>query len=418
MRLRLGVRASALVCLVIFLLTAAGCRGEAAPPPPVPTPTAIPTTATISLVGGAQTKSLTCESQSASDLAKFWGKPIGEMDFFNRLPRSDNPYRGFVGSPDAPAGSLPPAGYGVYAEPVAAALRSLGLNAEASQRKGINWLRQEVAAGRPVLVWATYGFKEVPVKTYVPRDGQQVPIVQYEHTFLAVGYDTSGVWVIDALDGQRKHASYGEFDRAWSLLGQMAVSVRPEDTSVAEASGRDGATSGSLLGSASRVLSLLVLALVVLALGAVAWRGRPKPKPRRRQRMAQTAEFAVGRVVPASASPPHRSARREPAWSRWASLSMVWPSTQSWGEWLQMRGSRVRHDALPLLKCAAAWRVAQPLPLALIGISVGLAAVAMLGWISPCVSLPIVAVGAGIGFWLGVEIQLAQQDGDDIVPSR
>ena len=83
-----------------------------------------------------------------------------------------------------------------------------------------------------------------------------------------------------------------------------------------------------------------------------------------------------------------------------------------------MRGSRVRHDALPLLKCAAAWRVAQPLPLALIGISVGLAAVAMLGWISPCVSLPIVAVGAGIGFWLGVEIQLAQQAGDDIVPSR
>ncbi len=413
MRLGLEVRVSALVCLVIVLLTAVGCQAEA-PPPPAPTPTAIPTTANITLVGGAQTKSLTCESQSASDLAKFWGKPIGEMEFFNRLPRSDNPYRGFVGSPDAPAGSLPPAGYGVYAEPVAATLRSLGLNAEASQRKGVNWLRQELAASRPVLVWATYGFKDGPVKTYVPRDGQQVPIVQYEHTFLAVGYDTSGVWVIDALDGQRKHVSYADFDRGWSLLGQMAVSVRPEAAAAAEDAG--GATSGSLIASAARSLSLLVLIVAAVAAAALAWRARPKAKPRRRQRMAQTAEFAVGRVVPSGATP-RRSARREPVWSKWPTIALTWPSAEGWVEWLQMRGGRVRRDAQPLMRRAAAWRFAQPLPLALTGIGLGLAAVALLGWISPCVSLPIVAMGAALGFWLGVEIQSSQRDGDDIASS-
>ncbi|MFN8496449.1 MAG: C39 family peptidase [Anaerolineae bacterium] len=402
MRRSLGVRACLLACLVVLLVAVAGC-GREAEPPPAPTPTAIPNTATIPLVGGAQTKSLTCESQSASDLARFWGKPITEMEFFNRLPRSDNPFRGFVGSPDAPAGSLPPVGYGVYAEPVADTLRSFGLNAEASQGKGVNWVRQEVAAGRPVLVWATYGFKSVPVKTYVPRDGQQVPIVQYEHTFLAVGYDASGIWVIDALDGQRKHIPYADFDRAWSLLGQMAVSVLPGEALTARGS--------SLMDSAGRALTIVTITLAALAVAALAW--RTKQQPRRRRRMAQTAEYAVGRVV-SSGSSPRRSARRETTWPQWPALRLPLPSLDRWLEWLQVRGARVRRDARPLLLRAAAWRFSQPLPLALVGIGVGMLVVAVLGWSNPCVSLPILAAGASVGFWLGVEIQAAHRDGDDV----
>src|SRR5262245_4573007 len=78
------------------------------------------------LEGHPQAKKLTCESRSAADLLAVYGLPGGEEDVFARLPRSENPDLGFVGDPNGEPGQLPPAPYGVHAEPVAAALRSMG----------------------------------------------------------------------------------------------------------------------------------------------------------------------------------------------------------------------------------------------------------------------------------------------------
>ena len=361
-----------LVVLVALLwLTASGCAPSTTAQLPAATPTPIPTSRSLEMVGSKQTKNLTCESQSAADLLKFWGKPVGEMEFFTRLPRSDNPHKGFVGSPDAPPGSLPPNGYGVYAGPVAETLRSFGLDAETHANKGINWLRQELAAGRPVIVWSTYGFKEQPVKTYIPRDGQQVDIVQYEHTFLAVGYDTTGVAVIDPLDGLRKTIPYGEFIRGWNLLGQMAVSAR---LPVPAAPPPDGAAAPTGAPMWAPLLALLLLTLGILSLRGMG----------RTRRGQQTLAHAV--AVPTARLTPNRRNWRAPQPSAAAVRARLAPLEQRAMQW----------GASPL---------ARPLPLALVGIGVSLVALFLIGAVSPCFTLPVLAVGGGLGFWVGLWLQ-------------
>ncbi|MDH5506224.1 MAG: hypothetical protein OEZ02_03265, partial [Anaerolineae bacterium] len=52
----------------------------------------VPAQAYVSgLVGHAQAYGLSCESRSAADVAAFWGVPVSETQFLNKLPRSDNP---------------------------------------------------------------------------------------------------------------------------------------------------------------------------------------------------------------------------------------------------------------------------------------------------------------------------------------
>ncbi len=363
-----------LLGLGLTLAALGACAAQPAAVAPVPSPTPIPTSASLNVVGGKQTKNLTCESQTASDLAKFWGKQVGEIEFFNKLPRSDNPYKGFVGSPDAPPGSLPPNGYGVYAEPVAQTLRGFGLEAEAHSKKGINWLRQELAAGRPVMVWATYGFKENPVKTYKTRDGQEVPIVQYEHSFLAVGYDADGISVIDPLDGQRKTFPYAEFYRGWSLLDQMAVTAR---LPIPARSSTSPVTSSPV--PATPPLWIPLLALALLALGLLGLRSRSVP--RGAVRLAHTADVPMARPAARRARPPVL---------RLPSLG---------------QSARVPSSLMGRAASAAASPLMRPLPLAVAGLVVGLALTLWLNAASTCLTLPILGVSAGGGFWLGLWAQ-------------
>lgn len=177
------------------------------------------------VIGYRQQRPLSCESRSAVDLAAFWRVSVAEGTFFDTLPRSDNPHHGFVGDVDDPPGSLPPGGYGVYATPVAAALRRYGLDAHAYRWFGLERLRQELAAGRPVVVWATYRMLQPETASWVSADGSVSVIVQWEHTFIAVGYDEQGVYLIDAYDAETHYYSNDQFVSAWMQLNEMAVTV-------------------------------------------------------------------------------------------------------------------------------------------------------------------------------------------------
>lgn len=172
-----------------------------------------------------QQRPMSCEIRSATDVARFWGLPIGEADMTRLLPYSDDPNWGFVGSLDAPPGSLPPVGYGVYAAPIAQMLRRVGLNARAHYGYTLEALKRELEAGRPVIVWATYDMRLSPVILWKTASGREVPVVRHEHTFVALGYDATGLYLADAYDARVKHFTYEAFSAAWEQIGRMAVTV-------------------------------------------------------------------------------------------------------------------------------------------------------------------------------------------------
>lgn len=177
------------------------------------------------VVGHPQEHNLSCESRSAADLAAFWGVAFTEDDFFRRLPKSDNPHRGFLGDIDLPAGTMPPYGYGVYAEPVAATPRSFGLDARARIGWNLDELKAGIAAGQPAIIWASYDMRLPGTQTWTSSDGATSIVVQWQHTFIAVGYNEAGVYLIDAYDASTKHFAYDAFLPAWEQLGSMAVTV-------------------------------------------------------------------------------------------------------------------------------------------------------------------------------------------------
>jgi uncharacterized protein YvpB len=173
--------------------------------------------------GHAQSYPLSCESRSAVDMASFWGIDIGEAEFLQSLPRSDNPETGFVGNPYDAWGNLPPSGYGVHASPVAETLQSFGLVAEAHHDLGWDDLRQEIKAGRPVMVWVIgqmWGGK--PVKYEAP-DRSTSTVAAFEHTMILTGYSPEAVQVVDAYTGNYQSYGLSTFLKSWAVLGNMAV---------------------------------------------------------------------------------------------------------------------------------------------------------------------------------------------------
>ncbi|MEN4011031.1 MAG: C39 family peptidase [Bellilinea sp.] len=198
-------------------------------PIPLPSDTPIPfppDSARIEgVIGYAQTLNLSCESRSASDWARFFGKDVSELDFLAQLPRSDDPNKGFVGNPNGPGGLIPPNPYGVHAAPVAALLRAYGIPAEDLTGITPDQLRIEIASGRPVIVWVTVATMPGYALSYTTEQGNAVTVVPNEHTAILIGYDPHGVTLLDgALVYWR---GWDVFLQSFQLLGNMAVVYRP-----------------------------------------------------------------------------------------------------------------------------------------------------------------------------------------------
>jgi uncharacterized protein YvpB len=173
--------------------------------------------------GRKQSLSLSCESRSAVDWAAYWGVKIGEKKFLAQLPRSKNPDKGFVGNPNDPWGRIPPASYGVHAQPVADLLAEYGLQAEA--RRDMSWeeLQREIAAGRPVIVWIIGQMWEGNPVLYTAPDKHKTTVAPYEHTMVVIGYEPGKVHVVDAYTGWTQSYPQRSFIRSWKSLGRMAI---------------------------------------------------------------------------------------------------------------------------------------------------------------------------------------------------
>ena len=202
-----------ILVVIMNLLTFTIARGEA-----LPDSAYIP-----GVVGHPQSYAISCEARSAVDLAGFWGFSIGETEFLQALPSSDNPDKGYVGNPNEAWGRLPPHGYGVHADPVAETLRDFGLQAEAHHNLGWDDLRAEISAGRPVIVWVIGSMWLGTPVDYQAEDGSVSRVAAFEHTMLLTGYGADSVEVIDAYSGQYNYYWLSAFLDSWNVLGNMAV---------------------------------------------------------------------------------------------------------------------------------------------------------------------------------------------------
>jgi LysM repeat protein len=178
------------------------------------------------IVSHGQTYPLSCESRSAADLAGYWGVPVSETEFFEMLPKSDNPEAGFVGNVFGTWGQTPPNPYGVHAPPIANLLQQYGVDAQPHKGMTVRDLKTEIANGRPVIVWVIGHVWSGTPQSYTANDGSVVTVAAYEHSMIAYGYDLSGIYLIDAGSGGRAAYSYDNFRTSWGVLGNLGVTAQ------------------------------------------------------------------------------------------------------------------------------------------------------------------------------------------------
>jgi uncharacterized protein YvpB len=177
------------------------------------------------IAGHAQLFNLDCEARSAVDWAAFLGHNIDEIEFLGRLPSSDNPEFGFVGSYYDEPGQLPPASYGVYAPPVADLLQEYGVNASA--RSGASWhdIQVEISNNRPVIAWViNHTYIGYPV-SYQDSQGRTTTVARFEHTVMVTGYNDQYVTILDG--DITYYRTIQEFLDSWSVLGNMIITYNP-----------------------------------------------------------------------------------------------------------------------------------------------------------------------------------------------
>jgi len=178
---------------------------------------------------GKQTRSLNCEFQTASDLLWYYGYPYEWDEVFELVGHdpNGNPHAGFVGrSFDDPPGRLFPNGYGVYAEPLALGFKTIGINAEVHYNESEEWLKEQLANGDPVMIWATAGMAERSPEFWTAKDGERIKAVPGEHTYLVIGYDEDDVWVGDPWVGERHSYAWPVFLTSWSILDRMSLVIK------------------------------------------------------------------------------------------------------------------------------------------------------------------------------------------------
>jgi uncharacterized protein YvpB len=185
----------------------------------------IPLTASINgLYGTPQLYNLDCESQSAVNFAQFFGVNINELDFINKLPLSDDPEEGFVGTINGAMGQLPPSDYGVHAKPIAKLLREYGLNAKAVKGWDLDNIRKEITAGRPVIVWIVNMPFDIESMDYTASNGNTTRVARFEHTWIITGYNMNVFTVVDS--EWTYNVKIATFQERWDALGNQAVIYR------------------------------------------------------------------------------------------------------------------------------------------------------------------------------------------------
>jgi uncharacterized protein YvpB len=173
------------------------------------------------VLGHKQYFKLGCEAAATHDWAWFFGVSINEFEFQNKLPLSDNPEVGFVGSVNSKWGQAPPYAYGVHAAPVARLLQEYGMPATAVKGYTLTQLKQQIAADRPVIVWVIGNVVGGVPWEYTAKDGSKVVVAAYEHVVIVTGYNETHIRYLN--NEKYFETPTDVFLNSWKVLGNMAL---------------------------------------------------------------------------------------------------------------------------------------------------------------------------------------------------
>ena len=163
-----------------------------------------------------------CETSAAVDWADYFGVTISEFNFQLRLPISDNPDLGFVGSVNGPWGQVPPYAYGVHAAPIAVVLQEYyEMQAVGEKDFTIEQIKEEIASGQPVIAWVIGNCVGGIPYEYIDKEGNAVTVAAYEHVVILTGYNEETVRYMS--NGKFYDIPYENFENTWSVLGNMVV---------------------------------------------------------------------------------------------------------------------------------------------------------------------------------------------------
>lgn len=170
-----------------------------------------------------QVWSLSCEYAATSAATAYYGKKITQQTFHEAIGNHLNPHKGFRGDIAGAWGGT--ANYGVYAEPILEVLHDWGFKNSYIFYGGTETLKQEVASGHPVVVWLAGTYKPSERIVRIDEGGARFSLIRYEHAVTVVGYDATGVTVMDPGPARTSRLSWGTFDLAWSQLDRMSLVV-------------------------------------------------------------------------------------------------------------------------------------------------------------------------------------------------
>jgi uncharacterized protein YvpB len=170
-----------------------------------------------------QERNLSCEYASLYIATAAYGNGISEYAFDDAVGWSPNPHWGYRGNITGWWGNT--TDYGVYAEPLAAALPNFGFYGEVFYSGGdTEILKAKIDADVPVLVWLGLWGDQVQIDE---TDGVAYAVTAGMHVVVAYGYDDDGVWVSDPAIGGARHYTWSDFIYMYSVLDGMSLAVYP-----------------------------------------------------------------------------------------------------------------------------------------------------------------------------------------------
>jgi uncharacterized protein YvpB len=171
--------------------------------------------------GHRQFFALGCETAAAKDWAIYFRKDFNEYEFQYKLPLSDNPDFGFVGSVNSEWGQVPPYAYGVYAGPIADLLNQYGIQAAAYKGYTFEQLQDKIAHDLPVIAWVIGNVVGGVPAEYTDKEGRTTVVAAYEHVVIVTGYDAKHIRYMN--NGKFYDTPTQVFLNSWEVLGNMVV---------------------------------------------------------------------------------------------------------------------------------------------------------------------------------------------------